>query len=63
MEAILRSVNEVKLNYIEKIGELVDRHPFVSFITAVVAVPVLMILAVGMISSAVVLPLLALAAL
>ena len=63
MEAILRSVNEVKLNYIEKIGELVDRHPFASFITAVVAVPVLMILAVGVISSAIVLPLLALAAL
>ena len=63
MEAILRSVNEVKINYVERLDHIVDRHPIISFIAAIIGVPVIMILAVGVISSAIVLPLLGLAAL
>lgn len=63
MEAIIKSVNNVKLNHLDELESIVDRHPVISYALAVVGVPMAMIATVGIIGSAVVLPILWLAAL
>lgn len=56
MEAILRSLQNYTFNFSADITHLIDEHPVLSFVVAFALVPICMILAVTVLSSCIILP-------